>query len=415
MAVFIRAKLDSSRTQCLPAAIDDDYLVTIASIIAEKADGVFLWVHYALSSLIRGMRNEDNFAVLLDRIEELPNGMHQLYRQMWKRLNGDQQHYQEEATRFFSYVATWVTLDDELRTGAVSLFEMLIALNTPLQDSFLTDLKPQDPVSLARQCEALKAQLLTRSAGLLELSMDAVSHNVSSVLTISSRSTEIVDDTEDVPRSPSVKSQRSLCDLTSPYEDKLVTTRRSQGEISHRTLTPQGNKTLGIQYRTRVRYLHRTARDFLLNTQEGQEIVGRPKELPAARSRNLVRARMSALMQGLVRFNRTEVENLMKLIGSHCLCIEHSQPEKGTELVVTLRRVCQTLSIPGVPEHHAGYGAFWEEKYGCFEARAAFWGFPEYIQNYIQDRATLIDPPCRGWLIRDTFGESPSRWLQSLG
>ncbi|KAL8966279.1 MAG: hypothetical protein Q9197_006075 [Variospora fuerteventurae] len=65
IAVFIRAKLDSSRTQCLPAAIDDDYLERIISIVAEKADDVFLWVHYALSSLIRGMRNEDNFAVSL--------------------------------------------------------------------------------------------------------------------------------------------------------------------------------------------------------------------------------------------------------------------------------------------------------------------------------------------------------------
>ncbi|KAL8930404.1 MAG: hypothetical protein Q9208_000587 [Pyrenodesmia sp. 3 TL-2023] len=169
MQVCIRTKLETSRTQCLPASIDDEYLESIISIIAAKADGVFLWVYYALSSLVRGMRNEDDFGVLLGRIEELPNGMHQLYIQMWNRLNEDQHRYREEAATYFSYVATCFALNKHY---PLSLFEVLVALNPQLQSIILDDLKPQDPLSLARECELLKARIITRSAGLLELSME---------------------------------------------------------------------------------------------------------------------------------------------------------------------------------------------------------------------------------------------------
>ncbi|KAI4271810.1 MAG: hypothetical protein LQ337_005731 [Flavoplaca oasis] len=167
--VFIRTKLKTTRTQWPPSSIDDEYLERIIHTIANKADGVFLWVYYALSSLVRGMRNEDDFGVLLGRIEELPNGMHQLYLQMWNRLNEDQQHYQEEAATYFSYAAASFALNVKV---PLSLFEMLVVLNPQLQSMILDDLSPQDPSNLARECEKLKARIITRSAGLLELSLE---------------------------------------------------------------------------------------------------------------------------------------------------------------------------------------------------------------------------------------------------
>ncbi|KAL8880292.1 MAG: hypothetical protein Q9192_008047, partial [Flavoplaca navasiana] len=167
--VFIRTKLETTRTQCPPTSIDEEYLERIIKTIAKKADGVFLWVYYALSSLVRGIRNEDDFGVLLERIEELPNGMHQLYLQMWSRLNGDQQHYHEEAATYFSYAATSFAGS---AYHPLSLFEMLAALDSQLQTVLLDDLNPQDPSKLAQECDKLKAHIITRSAGLLELSME---------------------------------------------------------------------------------------------------------------------------------------------------------------------------------------------------------------------------------------------------
>ncbi|CAO1600436.1 hypothetical protein XANCAGTX0491_004125 [Xanthoria calcicola] len=247
--VFIRTKLETTRTQCPPSSIDDEYLERIIHTIADKADGVFLWVYYALSSLVRGMRNEDDFGVLLGRIEELPNGMHQLYLEMWTRLNEDQQHYQEEAATYFSYAAA----SFELTVVPLSLFEMLAVLNPQLQSIILDDLNPQDPSNLARECEKLKTRIITRSAGLLELSLE---------------------DERDTP----------------------------PNDIPHRAVT-HSNHTLAVHHDTKLKYLHRTARDFLLNTEDGRRLSGKPKDSPRTRSINIVRARMSALAQGLWEFH----------------------------------------------------------------------------------------------------------------
>ena len=88
MEICIRDELERLRAKCPPASLDQQHFDKIVRLMLNKADGVFLWVYYALSSLIRGMRNEDGFKDLLDRIEELPSEMQQLYLQMWNVLTG---------------------------------------------------------------------------------------------------------------------------------------------------------------------------------------------------------------------------------------------------------------------------------------------------------------------------------------
>ncbi|KAL8875550.1 MAG: hypothetical protein Q9198_006109, partial [Flavoplaca austrocitrina] len=169
MTACIRTALEVARDRCLPASFEDKYLERIIETISNKADGVFLWVHYALTSLVRGMRSEDSFDDLLQRIKQLPSGMHQLYLQMWNRLNEDKQQYQKEAATYFSYKAR----ESECNLLVeLSLFELLVALDPQLQSSVVNDFKPQDPLRLARQCEALRPRVLTRTAGLLEFVED---------------------------------------------------------------------------------------------------------------------------------------------------------------------------------------------------------------------------------------------------
>ncbi|KAI4189737.1 MAG: hypothetical protein LQ348_003758 [Seirophora lacunosa] len=370
MELCIRTELKATRARCSSAAIDDKHLNRIVYIIAEKADGVFLWVHYALNSLVRGMRNEDGFGVLLDRIEELPSGMHQLYVQMWKRLNGDQQHYQEQATRYFAYVSS-AEISGVLWSFPrlpLSVFEMLVALHAPLQNALLNDLKPQDPAGLAQQCEDLKAHLLIRSAGLLEFS------------TV-------------------VESEKPLCGSAKHSEDDLVSGRGSIYKTSHGTSTPHSNNTLTVHHSTRVRHLHRTARDFLLYTEEGQNLLGRPKEHPATTSYNIIRARMGALMQRLTILKEREIDQLMEDIRIHLDCYPSAPPELETDLLITLRRICQISSIPDDPRHHIGYRDFWAEAHESFEAHAAGYGFVKYIQKFVQDRVVDINPYCLGSLV----------------
>lgn len=69
--------------------------------ILQKSDGVFLWVVLAVTSLARGIDNGDTLDTMLQRINELPPGIYDLYKQMWKRNNDDLQLYRQEAAEIF--------------------------------------------------------------------------------------------------------------------------------------------------------------------------------------------------------------------------------------------------------------------------------------------------------------------------
>ena len=436
MDVFIRTKLKTARTQLPPSSIDDEYLERIIHTVAEKADGVFLWVYYALSSLVRGMRNEDDFGILLGRIKELPNGMHQLYLEMWNRLNEDQQHYQEEAATYFSYAAASFELNVNL---PLSLFEMLAVLNPQLQSIIIDDLNPQDPSDLARECEKLKARITTRSAGLLELSLederdtdgdepdadedeagtdgdepntdedeadsdeDGTDRGGCSLSTGNSQPTVAMDDYETLTQSLSNQSRESLCEFASQSETEPLSSRSPPNDIPYRAVT-HSDHTLAVHHNTKLRYLHRTARDFLLNTEDGRRISGKPKDSPRTRSINIVRARMSALRQGLEGFRGVHISRLIYEIKR--LFHEVDLKERyETEYLILLRRLCQGLSIPGDPQHHIGYTTFWCYPDPGFEGTAAGYGCAEYVQNFVQSRASYLDPRRRGLLVIQALGD----------
>ncbi|KAL8910207.1 MAG: hypothetical protein Q9171_004480 [Xanthocarpia ochracea] len=291
---------------------------------------------------------------------------------------------------------------------------MLAALNPQLQSIILDDLNPQDPFNLARECEQLKSRIITRSAGLLEFSMedetdtdedeagtdgeetdtdedeagidgdeadtdeDETGRDDCSLSTESSRPTVAMGDYETLKHSPSDQSRESLCD-----------------PASQRT---RSNHTLAVHHHTKLKYLHRTARDFLLNTEEGRRLSGKPKDSPITRSINILRARMAALVQGVLRFNSTEVEGIIIDIKGYFR--EGNPKEKHeTESLIFLRRLCESLSVPGDPYHHIGYTTFWVYPNPGFEGMAAACGFTEYIQNFVQDRAPYINPRRRGLLV----------------
>ena len=63
--------------------------------IAEKADGVFLWVELAVKSQIWGIKNRDPFEILRERLLSLPSDINDLYSQMLERI--DRVYWEEVA------------------------------------------------------------------------------------------------------------------------------------------------------------------------------------------------------------------------------------------------------------------------------------------------------------------------------
>ena len=85
---------------------DSDYQHRLIDELTEqmchRADGVFLWIYFVLRNVCTGLSNEDDLEILLERINELPSGMNDLYDLMWKRSNGGSKVYQNEAARIFA-------------------------------------------------------------------------------------------------------------------------------------------------------------------------------------------------------------------------------------------------------------------------------------------------------------------------
>lgn len=333
MRIYVRDTLDREIGRFFPHSIKAEDIKEFHRLIIKKADGVFLWVSFALRSLLKGMRNEDDFEVLTKRLWELPSGMTQLYEHMWRRLNGDEKRYRQDASVYFSYNEFFPR----------SLFEMMVALNGHLQNKYLQELRPQDPGSLISLCEVMKTRILTRCAGLLEVT---------------------------------------------------TATKNSEHGRDH-PVQNSNSSTLEHYHEAKVRFLHRTARDFLLDTQAGHAIAGETSQTSDDRSSNFTRARMAGLIEGLIPFDGDTIHLLISNIS-------HYKTRYETDLIETFRRVCETLSVPGSSTHDMTRMGFWEHRQGSpacdFVGTAALQGCMKYVRFYI-DRATVsVSPYYRGYL-----------------
>lgn len=145
-----------------------------------------------------------------------------LYADMWSRLNEDQVLYRQDAARFFNLVIAAKEINSFLETesvdqgmspmsGGVSLFQLMVAQHPKIRRSFLErDLERDD--SIFERCSETRMAIQTRCAGLL--------------------------------------------DFSSPGNNWMC---------------PNPN-VLGITLNTKVEFIHRSAYDFLIDTEDGHKL-----------------------------------------------------------------------------------------------------------------------------------------------
>ncbi|KAF5965712.1 hypothetical protein FCOIX_12838 [Fusarium coicis] len=100
MVVYLRQEFDT-----LPRNLSTDLeFEKFTAALLEKAQGVFLWLALATKSVTNGIMNGDDQETLSQRIEELPEELESLYQTMWERLNENNRIYRETAARYFRFV-----------------------------------------------------------------------------------------------------------------------------------------------------------------------------------------------------------------------------------------------------------------------------------------------------------------------
>ncbi|KAF9876258.1 hypothetical protein CkaCkLH20_06201 [Colletotrichum karsti] len=136
----------------------------VVKTLCEKADGVFLWVALALKSQRLSAEYEDDPEIVARRFKQLPNGLSELYSDMWDRLNDDKFIYGEEGAKYLNtyLTATHGVLDMDVSTMAFATHPALIMGSS----------KPPTPPILEhmeRTLEKTAVWLEVRTAGLIEV------------------------------------------------------------------------------------------------------------------------------------------------------------------------------------------------------------------------------------------------------
>ncbi|KAF5685099.1 hypothetical protein FDENT_6390 [Fusarium denticulatum] len=147
------------------------------SRLLDKAQGVFLWLALATESVINGIMNGDDQETLSQRLEELPEELESLYQTMWERLNGNNRVYRETAARYFRFAISigWAT---RLRMVGVEFLNyseepilVQLGLAVKAEDRSIFPPKASDMglSELNTLCAATERDIQTRCAGMLQV------------------------------------------------------------------------------------------------------------------------------------------------------------------------------------------------------------------------------------------------------
>ncbi|CAJ0543721.1 Ff.00g038930.m01.CDS01 [Fusarium sp. VM40] len=150
----------------------------LTDMLLQKAEGVFLWIRVATQSVMRGVKNEDSEKVLVSRLEQLPERLEDLYYDMWKRLGEDESIYRTSAATYLRFVIADQSLRKRLKSfapsfGNLNTMQLACAIQPDFQRELSTIDEDMDYERLRVISDTIESEIRTQCAGLLELrSMD---------------------------------------------------------------------------------------------------------------------------------------------------------------------------------------------------------------------------------------------------
>lgn len=195
----------------------------IVASLVHKAEGVFLWLCLAIKNINKGYTLGDDFDTIEKRIDSLPSELHSLYRDMWEKACADDpQECRRFAALYFRLVIHYSgPRDSKLSCGVLELMLASTEIADMLLGSSRTLPRPPPANSLINQCQETQRKVAVYCAGLLEV----------------------------------ITCNGYVADMESWHGGEYEQLLPFVGE------------------NTSLRFIHRTASDFLLDTTEGRNIL----------------------------------------------------------------------------------------------------------------------------------------------
>ena len=158
---YVKAKLEQVPMKNCPHATNADYLSRVSKEIPERAEGVFLWVAFAVRSQIEGLRNEDSPKELEKRLDQLPDDIEGIYADMLDKIP---KAYRPEIATCFHMLM----LDSPWKRN--SLFEIALTFNRRAED--ILEASPSFALEdLRLHCALTGRRLLATCPALLEINL----------------------------------------------------------------------------------------------------------------------------------------------------------------------------------------------------------------------------------------------------
>ena len=133
-------------------------LESLAKEMCNKADGVFLWVHYVLHNVCKGLKAADEIPDLRKRIDELPSEVIEMYKAMWQKNNRDHPIHAQQAAKILSLH----------RDFPMPFFQLAVLVHPTLANHYSSSQNSIGEDILDEICNKFLLRLPTLSAGLLE-------------------------------------------------------------------------------------------------------------------------------------------------------------------------------------------------------------------------------------------------------
>ncbi|KAJ4386878.1 hypothetical protein N0V93_009777 [Gnomoniopsis smithogilvyi] len=218
--------------------------------LVHKAEGVFLWLIFATRSINTGINNGDNSELLRKRIDYLPKGLDNLYQDMWDRVGADHPHeYRQTAALYFKALLRSPDIYIQER-GSLGALTIMLA-TTSMGDEILN--APDDSsklvcrVEILRKCQEFEKKIKIYCFGLVEI-VPGKHHYI--------------------PRDAALQSWYGH-----KYDNVFL-----------------------HAYASRLRFVHRTAMDFLTDTELGQKVLAFDKLSNFALHYRLVKASLACMV-----------------------------------------------------------------------------------------------------------------------
>ncbi|KAF2442217.1 hypothetical protein P171DRAFT_433764 [Karstenula rhodostoma CBS 690.94] len=188
--------------------------------IVNRAEGVFLWAHLVVEHIRTDMDYFPSWKTLSERVDELPSGLHSMYKTMWERHNGDSDLYRAETASYLNYL-----LAGESTWHMRKLLALMLRFNIDIQNMVFKGGDVLSTYFIIKECSRFDVSIVARCGGLVTSS-------------------------------------------GIPPPRMLPTCEEDRTDLEHRIFGDDNDGSL-----LEIFFGHRSAADFLLSTSTGQQIL----------------------------------------------------------------------------------------------------------------------------------------------